>query len=196
MANQRGVFGSHLHLALLGLAAVAVPLLLQPGWAAAPSPTPAAPATAPAADPAAGFETYTQPDLFSVQLPPEWQVSETETLPLVITNFEPSRDRAAAPEDIQTEITWIDQPPAAVVPQALQEIQSKGYSVADYGTLTIDNMTALQLWLVDLPEAPTNAVTTYIGYENGTAVITSRFGTATPEVENVLTAVHRSFSRL
>lgn len=195
MANRRGVFGSHFYLALLGLAA-ALPLLLQPGWAAAPSPTPAPPTAAPAVDPAADFETYVQPDWFSVQLPPEWQVSETSALPLVITNFAPSQDRAATPEDIHTEITWIDQPPAQVVPQALQEIQSKGYSVADYGTLTIDSMTALQLWLVDLPEAPTNAVATYIGYENGTAVITSRFGTATPEVEAVLTAVHRSFSRL
>ncbi|HEY9880182.1 MAG TPA: hypothetical protein V6D29_17130 [Leptolyngbyaceae cyanobacterium] len=200
MANQNIVFPYRLSLGLLWLVLgwASVPALAQ----ASPEPSRFAAATAapqtPTVDPAVDLQTYTYGDLFSIQFPQGWQVSPAgESLPVVITNFSPETlDRPGQPEDIRTEVTWVDRPPAEVVAQALQEVRSKGYTMADYGALTIDETTALQLWMTDLPEAPSNAVTTYIGYENGTAIVSSRFGAATPEVQQLLMTLHRSFNLL
>lgn len=142
--------------------------------------------------------TYTYPGLFSIQVPEGWQVAALDDAPqVVITNFaEATASRPSQAEDVSTEVTWIERPPSEVVPQALQEIEAQGYALVDYGALTIDGATALQLWLANLPEAPNNAVMTYIGYETVTAVIVSRFGTPTPETRMILETLHSSFARL
>lgn len=204
MTNLQGAFRSlslSLPLLLTSGAAMALPPSSPAGSltvAAASETVPESVLETPATAPTTAFEAYTHADLFSIQLPAGWVVSQpSETLPLIITNFPlATPDRPVQPEDIRTEITWIEKPPSEVVPPVLQEIQAKGYSLADYGALTIDNTTALQLWLVELPEMPSKALMTYIGYENGTAVIVSRFDAATPAMEQQLMTVHGSFTRL
>ncbi|HEY9735314.1 MAG TPA: hypothetical protein V6D06_03495 [Trichocoleus sp.] len=199
MTYQRGIFCRSWGLLGMGLGLVLASLPVQ---AAAPSgislpPVSAAPAAGSTEAAVGPLATVTYQDLFSIQVPEAWETAAAEELPLVITNFSTTAaDRPAQAEDVRTEINWIEKPPAEVVPQALQDIQRQDYEVADYGTLTIDGATALRVWLVNLPDGPTNSVTTYIGYQTGTAVITSRFDTLTPEVERQLTALHSSFSRL
>lgn len=196
MINQFGVLRYRLGLGLLSVAlgCAPIPVLAQTPELSIAAATSPLPATTPASE----METYTYGDLFSIQFPQEWQVSQaSESLPVVITNFSPETiERPSQPEDIRTEVTWVDKPPAEVVSQALQEIKSKGYTVADYGTVTIDETTALQLWLKDLPEQSSNAVTTYIGYDTGTAIVSSRYGAVTPEVQQLLMTLHQSFTRL
>lgn len=199
MTDQRGIFRLSLGLLGIGLGWALGPLPLQ---AAVPSAIPlpevsAAPTTEPADAPVGSMKTVTYQDLFSIQVPETWETAAEADLPLVITNFSTAAaNRPAQAEDIRTEITWIEKPPAEVVPQALQDIQGQGYEVADYGTLSIDGTTALRLWLTNRPESPSYAVMTYIGYDTTTAVIISRFDTPTPEVERQLAALHESFSRL
>ncbi|MBD0335505.1 MAG: hypothetical protein ICV62_08450 [Cyanobacteria bacterium Co-bin13] len=195
MTNQRRVCFRRLGLSLLclGLGLGSAPVLAQGALAAAPATAPTAEATPSDLE----LETYTDSDRFSIRLPSSWQVLPAEAGPLVITNFSQGEsERTAQAEDLRTEVTLIEQPPAEVVPLALQEIQSQGYSLADYGAITIDGTTALQLWLVDLPETPESALITYIGYDTATAVIVSRFDALTPEIERLLTTVHSSFTRL
>ncbi|MBD0267330.1 MAG: hypothetical protein ICV77_03455 [Cyanobacteria bacterium Co-bin8] len=199
MTNQRSVFCRRLGLGLLcvGLGLGSSPALAQVRLSAAPAATPSATPNIETPAPDLELETYTDSDRFSIQLPPGWQVSSAEAGPLVITNFpQTETERAAQAEDLRTEVTLIEQPPGEVVPPALQEIQSQGYSLADYGAITIDGATALQLWLIDLPEAPESALMTYIGYDTATAIIVSRFDTLTPEIERLLTTLHSSFTRL
>ncbi|HEY9762945.1 MAG TPA: hypothetical protein V6D07_10490 [Trichocoleus sp.] len=204
MTNQCRVLCYRLGLGLLGVAlgCAPVPVLAQTSPELSPiaATSDAIPADSqsPETTPSVDLETYTYGDLFSIQFPQEWQVSQAgDSLPIVITNFSPEiLDRPSQPADIRTEVTWVEKPPAEVVSQALQEIRSKGYTMADYGALTIDETTALQIWVTDLPEQPSHAVTTYIGYNNGTAIVSSRFGTVTPEVQQLLMTLHRSFNRL
>ena len=194
MTNVRSVFCRPLGLGLLclGLGLAPASALAQDRLTAVP--TVAAPVAAAVSD--TELQTYTDGDRFSIQLPAAWQVASDEGEPLVITNFsQADPDRAPQPEDLRTEITWIEQPPGEVVPLALQEIQSQGYSLVNYGALRIDGTTALQLWLEDLPEAPESALITYIGYEAATAVIVSRYSTLTPQIQQLLTTVHGSFAR-
>ncbi|HSM83847.1 MAG TPA: hypothetical protein VLS96_19310 [Nodosilinea sp.] len=182
----------------LAVAAVGV-LAVGPALAEGPVPLAAesAPATvpdaAPEAAPAAGETTsYTYADLFSIAFPAGWRVSEQADAPQVVGA---SAGNAADLPAVRTEVTWHDAPPRTVVADALAAIQASGYTVARYDAATIDGVTAIRLWLSDLPEELPNAYITYIGYPAHTATVASYYGEATGSIDPLLDAIHGSFQR-
>ncbi|NJL45803.1 MAG: hypothetical protein HC922_08930 [Leptolyngbyaceae cyanobacterium SM2_3_12] len=137
-----------------------------------------------------GFASYSYNGLFSVGLPSDWQVTEQTASPQLTAT-----STSSAATAVRTEITWFDIPPKEIVPQAIQTIQTNGYSVVRYEAANIDGTTALRIWVADLPEALPNALMTYIGYEQTTAVITSYYGAPDPAVDDLLDIIHQSFQR-
>lgn len=138
-----------------------------------------------------GFASYGYNGMFSVGLPSDWQVTEQPGSPQLTATGAAVADAPA----VRTEITWFEAPPKEIVPQAIQTIQTNGYSVVRYDAINIDGTTALRIWLTDLPDTLPNALMTYIGYEQTTAAIVSYYGRTTPALDEVLNSVHQSFQR-
>jgi hypothetical protein len=136
-----------------------------------------------------GFQLY-EAEQFQIQLPAGWQATSTEGEPTIITSPEMETDPAAG---ILTEIQWRNQPPGELVPIALEQIETEGHAVRRYRTLMVDGVTALRLWLAEVPETLPYATVTYVGYEQSTAVLTSRYSEPTQAVDDLLSALHGSF---
>lgn len=138
------------------------------------------------------LNSHTYPELFSIGFPEGWQVSTQEDAPQLTATGTDALD--AAPT--RTEVTWHDLPPGAIVPQALDEIQANGYTVARYDAITVDGTTALRIWLTDLPDEDLpQALVTYIGYASTTVAIVSHYAESTPETDNLINGIHQSFQR-
>ncbi len=167
----------------LALVVSSAPAIAQPvDHLAAADPASAAPA----------LETaYTYNDLFSIAFPAGWQVREQADVPQVVA----AGGASATLPVIRTEVVWRDTPPGEVVGAALQDIENKGYTVARYDAATIDGVTAIRLWLSDLPTELPNAFITYVGYPGATATITSYYGDTDADPSPVLNAIHQSFQR-
>ncbi len=150
----------------------------------------AAPAeTAPAA---IATTPYTYENLFSIAFPDGWQVSEPGDGPQVVaTSPGASGDLPA----MRTEVIWQAAPPREVVGTSLQEIQTKGYTVTRYDAANIDGVTAVRLWMNEIPEELPNAFVTYVGYPEATATITTYYGDTEANIDSVLEVIHRSFVR-
>ena len=141
---------------------------------------------------AASLQPYGYNDVFTIGLPANWQISQQSQAPQV-TALAPAGD----PAPMRTEITWHDLPPAEVVPPALEQIQTQGYQVVNYDAITINDTTALQIWLNNLPEDLPNALISYIGYPNQTAVIVTYYNNGqSTGAEDLISSIHQSFQRL
>ncbi|MGG6239929.1 hypothetical protein ACQ4N7_14985 [Nodosilinea sp. AN01ver1] len=147
---------------------------------------------APAAPALPELETTRYEDLFSIAFPVGWQVSAQPDAPQVVADSAGPTDSLPA---IRTEITWQEAPPQAVVGESLEAIRAKGYTVGRYDAVTIDGVTAVRLWLSEIPDGLPNAFVTYVGYPTATATITSYYGDTTSDIDPVLNAIHRSFAR-
>lgn len=143
-------------------------------------------------------------DLFSIGFPADWDVTIQDGEPQIVATAMDATSMDATTIDapstgvpILTEVTWIAAPPQQVVPQALQEIQTKGHSVLRYDAISMDGTSAIRLWLTDLPdeEAP-HAFVSYVGYASGTARIVTYYRDRSPDLDNLLSTVHQSFQRL
>ncbi|HIK45036.1 MAG TPA: hypothetical protein IGR64_09130 [Leptolyngbyaceae cyanobacterium M65_K2018_010] len=137
------------------------------------------------------LERYVYENLFSIGFPDGWQVTEQTQAPQLTAS-----STANSPA-IRTEVTWHGVPPQAIVPEAIQTIQANGYTVARYDAVNVDGTTALRIWLTDLPGGGlANSFTSFVGYQNATAVITSYYGDRSPDLDNLLSGIHQSFQRL
>jgi hypothetical protein len=177
----------------LVLGTVALTVGISPARALTPTRLLAA-ETAPAAPATPAFDTtsYTYENLFSIAFPVGWQVSEQADAPQVIAV---SGGASGSLPAMRTEVTWQDAPPKEVVGESLAAIQDKGYTVNRYDAVTIDGVTAIRLWLIEIPEELPNAFITYVGYPGATATITSYYGDTTTDLDPVLNAIHQSFQR-
>lgn len=127
---------------------------------------------------------------FSVGFPEGWVVSHGDTAPHLA-----ARTPAGEPPLI-TEVSWQAEAPAQLVPALLNEIREKGYTMARYDAITVDGTTTLRLWLADLPESDLPyAFISVVGYSDATAILTSRYGTRSPDLDNLLSQIHQSFRR-
>ena len=140
---------------------------------------------------AASRQTHGYNNLFTIEFPTDWQVSQQTQAPQVTALTTPTATPA-----MRTEITWHERPPAEVVPPALQAIEANGYNVASYDAVSIDNTTALRIWLTNLPEDLPNALMSYIGYPSHTAVIVTYYNGQSTDVDNLISSIHQSFQRL
>ncbi|MBE9158982.1 hypothetical protein IQ265_19390 [Nodosilinea sp. LEGE 06152] len=147
---------------------------------------------APAAPALPELETTRYEDVFSIAFPAGWQVSAQPDAPQVVAE---SAGATGSLPAMRTEITWQEAPPQTVVGQSLEAIRAKGYTVSRYDAITIDSVTAVRLWLSEIPDGLPNAFVTYVGYPTATATITSYYDDTSANIDPVLTAIHQSFAR-
>ena len=179
-AIPRGTAAALLSIGLVSLASVAVQAQTATPETATPEadtsdaiPTPEA-STPPTVD----LTSYTYGDVFAVGLPSGWQATEQADSPqLILTNG--GGDTPAA-DTARIEITWHEQPPEVVVAQLLNDLKTNGYRVSRYEPEGIDNTTALNVWLTDLPNDLPNAFMSYIGYADTTAAVVSYYTAPNP----------------
>ncbi|MGB3202651.1 MAG: hypothetical protein WBA99_17220 [Nodosilinea sp.] len=138
------------------------------------------------------LETTRYADLFSIAFPVGWQVNAQADAPQVVAA---SAGATGSLPAIRTEITWQEAPPQAVVGESLNAIRAEGYTVSRYDAAIIDGVTAVRLWLSDIPNELPNALVTYVGYPTATATITSYYGDTSANLDPVLMAIHQSFAR-
>lgn len=181
--KQLAIWGITLGAALSAGAPVAV--------AQAPATLVAAEA-APVAPAIPKLETTRYENVFSIAFPVGWQVNAQAAAPQVVAD---SAGATGSLPAIHTEITWQEVPPQAVVGEALNAIRAEGYTVSRYDAAIIDGVTAVRLWLSDIPDGLPNAFVTYVGYSTATATITSYYGDTTAAIDPVLMAIHQSFAR-
>jgi hypothetical protein len=179
------------------LGAIALTLGGAPALAA-PVAGPLAVETAPASGslapmaPALETTPHTYADLFSIAFPAGWQVSEPTEGPQVVAASPGPQGPLPA---MRTEITWHNAPPRQVVGTSLQAIQTKGYAVTRYDAANIDGVTAVRLWMSEIPDDLPNAFVTFVGYPDATAIITTFYGDTDTDINPVLEEIHRSFGR-
>ena len=159
--------------------------------AAAAEPTPSADENVP---PEVSLDSYTYADLFSIGVPEGWQTNEQTDSPQVTLTH--SGADVSQNEAARIEITWHDQPPEVVVAQLLNDLKKNGYQVSRYEPEGIDDTTALNIWLTDLPDGMPNAFMSYIGYADITAAVVSYYTAPNPPLESLLVEIHESFERL
>lgn len=174
---------------ILGAAALTVGL--SPALAQVPDALVAA-ESAPAAEAAPVLETTTYADVFSIAFPTGWQVSEQAEAPQLVADSAGASDSLPA---MRTEVTWREAPPREVVGESLESLRANGYTVTRYDAVTIDGVTAVRLWISEIPEELPNAFITYVGYPTATATITSYYGDTSNDIDPVLNAIHQSFAR-
>ncbi|TVP68118.1 MAG: hypothetical protein EA342_06790 [Leptolyngbya sp. LCM1.Bin17] len=139
------------------------------------------------------LDSHSYNSLFSIGFPAGWIVTEQDDAPQLSASAEAE---AVDEVTIRTEVTWHPASPREIVPQALNEIQANGYTVARYDAINIDGTTALRIWLTDLPDQDLpNALITYIGYSTVTAAVVSYYPESTPDVDNLINGIHQSFQR-
>ncbi|MGF1519853.1 MAG: hypothetical protein ACFCVB_18905 [Nodosilinea sp.] len=175
----------------LGLGSVALTMGLSPALAQAPDPLIAAEIAAEAAA-APALETTSYADLFSIAFPVGWQVSEQTDAPQLVADSAGANGSLPA---MRTEVAWHEAPPREVVGQSLESIQALGYTVVRYDAANIDGVTAVRLWVGEIPDDLPNAFITYVGYPTATATITSYYGDTADNLDPVLMAIHQSFAR-
>jgi hypothetical protein len=146
--------------------------------------------------PLVDLNPYIYNDIFSVGLPAGWQITEQGNLPQVVATNINEAATIVSPTPIRTEISWFDAPPETIVPEALQTIQRNGYTVSRYDSSMVDGTTAVQIWLIDLPEDLPNAYISYIGYDEATVTITSYYQEPLPVVDALLAQIHGSFQQV
>jgi hypothetical protein len=176
-------------LGAIALAMTGAPALANPatgGLAAADTAADAATEAAIATTP------YTYADLFSIAFPEGWQVNEQTEAPQVVAF---SGGASGSLPAMRTEVVWQEAPPRQVVGTSLQEIQTLGYTVTRYDAANIDGVTAVRLWMSDIPDELPNAFVTYVGYPEATATITTYYGATDANLDPVLDVIHRSFVR-
>ncbi|QQE64797.1 hypothetical protein GFS31_14790 [Leptolyngbya sp. BL0902] len=129
-------------------------------------------------------------DHFAMGFPEGWVVSHGATAPHLT-----ARTPEGAPMMV-TEVAWQAEAPTQIVPALLNEIREKGYTMARYDAIVVDGTTTLRLWLADLPESDLPyAFISVVGYSDATAILTSRYGTRSPDLDNLLSQIHQSFRR-
>lgn len=129
-------------------------------------------------------------DHFGMGFPQGWVVSHGQTDPYL------TAQTPVGEPVVTTEVSWQAEAPNQVVPALLNDIREKGYTVVRYDAITMDGTTALRLWLADLPESDRPfAFISVVGYSDATAILTSRYGTRTSDLDTLLSQIHQSFRR-
>ncbi|MFQ4134991.1 hypothetical protein PGN35_001605 [Nodosilinea sp. PGN35] len=184
MAGLKRLKTAGVALGAIALALGASPALAEQRLAAetAPVEAPAAIATTP----------YSYENLFSIAFPQGWQVSEPAEGPQVVAVSPGANGDLPA---MRTEVIWQEAPPREVVGTSLQAIQTKGYTVTRYDAANIDGVTAVRLWMSEIPDGLPNAFVTYVGYPEATATITTYYGDTETNIDPILDVIHRSFAR-
>ena len=131
--------------------------------------------------------TYTD-DEISVEYPATWQLKKLDD-GIAISSV------ATTPAElIATQIVRMAAPPGAVVNANIESFTKEGSAVARYSRATIDGQDAFIIWLSDRPDELSSAIATFIGYEDETVLLFSRYAPENIAAEESILAIHTSFT--
>ena len=124
----------------------------------------------------------------SVDYPAEWKLERLDD-GIMISSV------ATAPADlVATQIVRMAAPPGAVVNANIESFTEEGSAVARYSRATIDGQDALVMWLSDRPDELGSAIATFIGYDNETVLLFSRYAPENTTAEEAILQLHSSFT--
>ena len=126
----------------------------------------------------------------SVDYPAAWQLETLEDGILI------SSAATTPTELIATQIVRMAAPPGAVVNANIESFTAEGSAVARYSRATIDGQDALVMWLSDRPNEDSleSAIATFIGYEDETVFLFSRYASENTAAEASILQLHNSFT--
>ena len=141
-----------------------------------------------------GFETYTLPTQFSIEIPSGWFVegAELEGFAL-ITSYRPDSE-VPQPTDVKTEVTLVSEPPETYVDREIDALIQQEYVIDRFGIASVKGNEAFRVWIIEIPGDFANQVITFVGYENGrTAKIVSHYNDDSSTTKDTILQIHRSF---
>lgn len=142
------------------------------------------------------FVTYTQPNFFSIQHPPDWVVDKTASNYIMFWSRQPSgHGGGKAPTDlIKTDITLMDGSLASAVKQQIAWSQENHSTVKRRRNLTIGGRNAVRLHLTgggfDFPDTMLSLVRYN---EKQTVAIASYYTASNARSASTIEQVHSSF---
>lgn len=127
----------------------------------------------------------------SIDYPVTWEVEVDETGDVAIANI------PATPADaVETQIFRVASPPGPLVDANIDSFIEEGSAVSRYRSVTIDDQSALVIWLSERPDDLTNAIATFIDYGDNTIMLFSRYDPENATAENSILRLHSSFTNL
>lgn len=99
-------------------------------------------------------------------------------------------------DEVVTEIFIVDSSPSVLINANIDSFITEGSAVGPYGQVTIDDQQAFTIWLADRPMALSRAIATFIGYDNQTVLLFSKFTSENEAVEEQLLELHNSFKKV
>lgn len=124
----------------------------------------------------------------SVNYPATWQLKMLDDGILI------SSDAATPADLVATQIVRIAASPGAVVNANIESFTKEGSAVARYSRATIDGQDALVMWLAERPDELSSAIATFIGYDNETVLLFSRYAPENTTAEADILQIHTSFT--
>ena len=131
--------------------------------------------------------TYTDEEI-SVDYPATWQIKRLED-GLMISSVTTS-----PAELVATQIVRMAAPPGPVINANLDSFSEEGSAVTRYSRATIDGQDAFVVWLTDRPDEYGSAIATFIGYEDETVLMFSRYSPENSAAEDDILRLHSSFT--
>ena len=129
-------------------------------------------------------------NMMAVSLPKGWTVEEIDNGVMV------SNVTTVPSELVATQIVSIAAPPGAVVNANIDSFMEEGATVGRYRTTTIDNQSALVMWLAERPDDLSSAIATFVGYGSQTVLLFSRYAPENEIAEEKILQMHVSFANL
>lgn len=133
---------------------------------------------------------YSDGDI-SIDYPATWEVAVDGSGDLAIAN------RAELPVNrVETQLFRVAAPPGPLVNANIDSFIEEGAAVSRYRSVTIDEQSALVMWLADRPETLSSAIATFIGYGDNTIMLFSRYDPENTTAEDSILRLHSSFTHL
>ncbi|MEL6878881.1 MAG: hypothetical protein AAFP09_00015 [Cyanobacteria bacterium J06607_10] len=141
---------------------------------------------------AASVETANYSDgEMSLDYPATWQVEVNQEGIVAI-----SSTSTASAEQVLTQVFRVASPPGPLVDANIDSFIEEGAAVSRYSSVTIDEQSALVMWLADRPTRLGSAIATFIGYGNETIFLFSQYSPESEGAEDSILQMHSSFSNL
>ncbi|MGD1896181.1 MAG: hypothetical protein ACFB16_04420 [Phormidesmis sp.] len=127
----------------------------------------------------------------SIDYPATWEVDLNETGEIAIDSATESLE-----SKVETEVFQVAAPPGPLVDANIDSFIEEGSAVSRYSEVTIDDQSALVVWLADRPEELSSAIATFIGYGDNTVFLFSRYNPDNATAEDNILRLHSSFTNL
>jgi len=127
----------------------------------------------------------------SLDYPATWQVDVSEDGAFGIVNV------PETPLDlVETNLYQVEAPPGPLVNANIDSFIEEGAAVSRYRSVTIDDQSALVIWLAERPGELSSAIATFIGYGDETIFLFSRYSPDNADAEQNILRLHGSFVNL